>query len=83
MSFFSPKISADDLGRVNRLEEAVESLQRRLESMCVDLDEFYGKVNKARQRVVKEERDAARMGPVSPEMDRAVMKSQLRLRKRG
>jgi len=90
MGLFSRKIAADDLKRVDRLEEQVESLTRRLESVMVDLDEFYAKVNKARQRVVKEDRDAAR-GAGSPlavadggqSVSREALKAQLRERIRS
>ena len=88
--FWTPKIAPNDLKRVDRLEEQVESLTRRLESVMVDLDEFYSKVNKARQRVVKEEKDAARSGGVglavadggagvSREAMKAVVRDRLRL----
>lgn len=82
--FSKPKIAPDDLRRVDRLEEQVESLTRRMHSLIEDLEEFYAKVNKARQRVVKEDRDAARNGqPQLPfggtrEEQKAALRAQLR-----
>jgi len=79
----------DDLRRLNQAVEDVESLKRRMESLVVDLDEFYAKANKARQRVVKEERDAARAGGAvgggevgGAEVPRELLKAQLRARMR-
>lgn len=77
--FWSRKVAPDDLKRVDRLEEQVESILRRLESMLVDLEEFYAKTNKARQRVVKEDRDAAGRAGALPET-REMAKAQLRAR---
>lgn len=83
--FGSRKIAPDDLVRLTSVEEKVESLTRRYESLCVDLEEFYAKVNKARQRVVKEDRDAAKATPGVLDMggSPAAMKSALRQRLRG
>lgn len=65
------------------LEEKVDSLHRRFAALMEDLEEFYSKVNKARQRVVKEERDAIRKGegPAGP-VTRDELKAQLRARMR-
>lgn len=81
--FGHQKIAPDDLKRVNILEEKVDSLMRRMHSMAEDLEEFYAKVNKARQRVVAaEKRESAHPGePV--EESRAVMKERLRRNIRG
>jgi len=76
--FGSRKIAADDLKRVDLLEEKVDSLVRRYASLVEDLEEFYAKVNKARQRVVKEDRDAARTGHSDVEDSRDVIKARLR-----
>ena len=76
---FGPsKIAPDDLRRVDLLEEKVESLTRRHAALIEDLEEFYAKVNKARQRVVKEDRDAARAQPMDTEESREVTKARLR-----
>lgn len=75
---FGPsKIAPDDLRRVDVLEEKVESLTRRHASLIEDLEEFYSKVNKARQRVVKEDRDAGRVAGMVPET-REMQKARLR-----
>lgn len=73
--------------------ERLESLERRYGSLVADVEEFYAKVNKARQRVVKEERDAAAASggkgggagdPVGvAELPREVLKAQLRARMRA
>lgn len=82
--FSRPKIAPDDLGRLVLLEEKVESLGRRFAALVEDLEEFYAKVNKARQRVVKEERDAAKRGeqesdfPVSREAQKAAIRARMR-----
>lgn len=81
--FGSPKISQDDLKRVDRLEEITASMARRIEGMEVDLEEFYQKVNKARQRVVKEERDQARAGGGEVQLTREQQKAALRARLRS
>lgn len=70
-------IAPDDLKRVDLLEERTESLTRRMAALMEDLDEFYSKVNKARQRVVKEDRDALRLGGDAPE-SAAMAKARLR-----
>ena len=75
--FGAPKIGSDDLRRVDLLEEKTESLTRRMASLMEDLEEFYSKVNKARQRVVKEDRDAGRMAGMVPET-RDMQKARLR-----
>ena len=81
--------SENDLRRLNLVVEDVESLKRRMESLVVDLEEFYAKTNKARQRVVKEDRDAARLGGGAgggdvgvAEVPREVLKARLRARMR-
>jgi hypothetical protein len=81
--------SENDLRRLNLVVEDVESLKRRMEALVVDLDEFYAKANKARQRVVKEDRDAARVAGAGSggavgvgEVPREVLKAQLRARLR-
>lgn len=77
MAFWHRKIAPDDLRRVDVLEEKVDSLTRRHASLLEDLEEFYAKVNKARQRVVKEDRDASRVaGGVEETRDMA--KARLR-----
>lgn len=80
--FWHRKIAQDDLRRVDLLEEKVESLTRRHASLIEDLEEFYAKVNKARQRVVKEDRDAGRVaGDVHETREQA--KARLRATLRG
>ena len=82
MAFWNSKIAPDDLRRVSILEEKVESVQRRLEGLLLDLEDFYAKVNKARQRVVKSDRDAAAAGLQEAPLDRAALKAQMRLQSR-
>jgi len=75
---FGPRpIAQDDLKRVDLLEEKTESLARRMANLMEDLDEFYAKVNKARQRVVKEDRDASKLLGASDET-REMTKARLR-----
>lgn len=82
--FIRPRISPDDLGRLVILEEKVDSLTRRFAALMEDLEEFYSKVNKARQRVVKEEADARRKGEQVPEgLSREEQKARLRARLRA
>lgn len=76
--FSRPKISPDDLGRLVLLEEKVDSLGRRFNALLEDLEEFYAKVHKARQRVNKEERDALRTGSTATALTREEQKAQLR-----
>lgn len=81
----------DDLRRLNQLVEDVESLKRRMGSLVEDVDEYFAKINKARQRVVKEERDAQAAGGRAVaggavgggEVPREVLKAQLRARMRA
>ena len=88
---FGPyKAAPDDRKRLDALEEKVESLTRRIGSLIEDVEEFYAKVNKARQRVVKEDRDAGRAGhPVGvAELPPVVtskesLRAQMRARIRG
>lgn len=74
----------DDLRRLEAVEEKVESVLRRMTSLMEDVDEYFTKINKARQRVVKEERDALKAGSVvaaeAGPVDRAVLKAQIRQR---
>ncbi len=74
----------DDLRRLEAVEEKVESVLRRMTSLLEDVDEYFAKINKARQRVVKEERDAAKAGGLGAAqdapMDRATLKATLRAR---
>ena len=91
--FGRSKIAPDDLKRLDRLEERVESYERRQAAVLEDVDEYFRKINKARQRVVKEESDAAKGGSGSGAggamalgtmpMSRDSLKSQLRARLRG
>jgi len=55
--FGARTLPEDDHRRLNRLTEDVESLQRRFASIVEEVDEYFRKVNKARQRVVKEDAD--------------------------
>lgn len=60
---FTPRqLPEDDHRRLNQVVESLESLSRRMTSLAEDVDEYFAKINKARQRVVKEEKDAARAG---------------------
>lgn len=85
--FSRPKISQDDLGRLVLLEEKVDSLGRRFAALLEDLEEFYSKVHKARQRVNKEDRDAARNGnsdlPLTREQQKALLRQNLRQGRTG
>lgn len=75
---FGPSpITGNDLKRVDLLEEKVESMARRMASLLEDVEEFYFKVNKARQRVVKAESDAAR-APGFADESREQQKARLR-----
>lgn len=80
--FSRPRISQDDLGRLVLLEEKVDSLGRRFAALLEDLEEFYSKVHKARQRVNKEDRDAQRNGhgelPLTREQQKALLRANLR-----
>ena len=77
--FWTRKISPDDLGRVDRLEERVESLVRRFESLSVENEEFYTKTNRARQRVIKQEADQLRAlgGPSLEPQTKAELRARL------
>jgi len=84
---FGPRpIAQDDLKRVDLLEEKTESLTRRMANLMEDLDEFYAKVNKARQRVVKEDRDASRLvgaADESREQTKARLRANMNRQARG
>lgn len=66
--------------------ERIESLERRMGSLVQDVEEFYAKVNKARQRVNKEDRDASSrvpsVGGSDPVGVEAVQMSKAELRRR-
>lgn len=82
---FSPRTTSEDVSkRLNRLEEDTESLRRRMTSLVEDVDEYFRKVNKARQRVNKEERDESVRSAVpeneTREQAKARLRSQMRTR---
>jgi len=75
---FGPSpITQNDLKRVDLIEEKLESMSRRMVSLIEDVEEFYFKVNKARQRVVKAESDAAK-APGFADETREMQKARLR-----
>jgi hypothetical protein len=82
--FSKPTTTEDVSKRLNRLEEETESLRRRFSSLVEDVDEYFRKVNKARQRVVKEERDGEIRTEVplneTREQQKARLRQQLRAR---
>lgn len=86
------RLPEDDRRQLRECTERLESLERRFAALSEDVAEFYAKVNKARQRVVKEERDAQASGagagqrgavgvdevPMTREMQKAVLRARLR-----
>lgn len=82
---FKRSITApDDLRRLEAVEERTQSLHRQMAALLVDLEEFYAKVNKARQRVNKEERDASAravlpdLSQLSPEAQKAELRRRIK-----
>lgn len=91
--FGRQKIAVDDLRRLTELEDRVNRYERQLAAVLEDVDEYFRKINKARQRVVKQDADAAStQGSVAggavavgavPSVSRAVLKEQIRARMRS
>lgn len=89
--FGQPKIAPDDLRRVRELEERVSRFERQLAAVLEDIDEYFRKINKARQRVVKEDADVGRaaavgrgaVGVAEVPPSRETLKAQLRAKLRG
>jgi hypothetical protein len=83
---FAPsRMAEDDHRRLNKVVEDVESLSRRFASIVEEVDEYFRKVNKARQRVVKEDADAKTRGEAAPtpgELTKDVLRQRVRLTRR-
>lgn len=54
--FWRRKIAPDDLQRLDALEERVARFERQQAALLEDVDEYFRKINKARQRVDAQER---------------------------